>query len=844
MRLFQKIRRSCLFRLISLLLVSRSGCQAQAQTQFTATVDPGFVIVTNFDGWGTSLCWWANVCGGYANRSSYASLAFTTLKLNIVRYNIGGGENPSIANTMEYRAQMPGFEPANGVWNWNADANQRWMLKQALALGANRVVAFANSPPWWMTVSGSVTGAPGGTNNLQTAYETNFASYLATVISNLTVLDGVHFDFATPINEPMGTWWTYGGRQEGCHMEANQQARVVSDLRLALNSQNLAAGIDASEDNDEQNAINSINAYGSAQASVALIASHTYGANNPTGLASLAATLHRPAWISEYGDGDGTGITMARRIHDDIAGAWVRAWVYWQVVDNAGGWGFLYNPLDGSGNTAYTVNEKFYVMAQFSQFIRPGCQIFNVNDNDSLAAYQPTNRTLVIVGINDTTNRLIVNYDLTRFANLPARASAVRTSPAENLAVLPSQPVTNKIFAATLIPQSVTTFVLSNVVPATVAPGSQPSAWYPFEGNAQDASGNGNNGTLSSVTFTAGKLGAFAAQFNGSNSYVQIPLVVSNNFTISFWLKTTDTAATGQWWAGKGLVDGEVPGTVNDFGVSLVGGKVGLGVGNPDTTITTTNAVNDGQWHHVAATRDAVSGQMAIYVDGALRANGFGPLGTRTAPPALRIGSIQPGYSGGFLTGAMDDVQLFDRVFAAPEIPSLMNHPPAITSAATNFSILAGRTLAFTNTATDPDSPAQTLSWRLLAPPAGAGINASNGVFNWRPSIAQSPATNLLTVQVADNGTPAMTATQNFVVAISRPQAPLISAAGMSNNFFSLTVNGDAGPDYVVQATTNLSGSPGWVIMATNSLAAPPFRWTDREAPAAAEKFYRVVLGP
>ena len=52
------------------------------------------------------------------------------------------------------------------MWNWNADQNQRWVLRQALALGANWVDAYANSPPWWMTVSGSVTGAVGGTNNL------------------------------------------------------------------------------------------------------------------------------------------------------------------------------------------------------------------------------------------------------------------------------------------------------------------------------------------------------------------------------------------------------------------------------------------------------------------------------------------------------------------------------------------------------------------------------------------------------------------------------------------------------------------------------------------------------
>jgi O-glycosyl hydrolase len=498
--------------MINLAMLLATGSPANAGTTNIATVNPNLVLVDNFEGWGTSLCWWANVVGGYANRSTYASLAFTSLELNIVRYNIGGGENPGISNTMSFRAQMQGFETNNGVWNWNADANQRWMLGQAVALGASRVEAFANSPPWWMTVSGSVTGSKNLlSNNLQTGYETNFASYLATVVSNLTVLDGIHFDFVTPMNEPSDNW-QYGGTQEGCYMSDAQQSRMVNDLCSALNSQNIAAGVDAAEEYGESGSINDINGYGSSKSNVALITSHTYSANNPGGIHNLSVSLGKPAWVSEYGDGDATGLTMAQRIHDDITGAQVSAWIYWQVVDSATGWGFLKNPLNGNGNTAYTINEKFYVMEQFSRYIRPGFQIIGINDTNSLVAYNSTNQTLVIVAVNGSTNNLNVTYNLGSFATLPTRASAVQTSPSENLAGIAAIAVTNNSFSTSLVPQSVTTFVLTNVTPAFLA-------WYPFEGNAQDASGNGYNGTLSNgVTFVAGKIGAFAAQFNGSNN--------------------------------------------------------------------------------------------------------------------------------------------------------------------------------------------------------------------------------------------------------------------------------------------------------------------------------------
>ena len=93
--------------IIAVLLAAPFSVRAD----YTAIVNPGSVLVTNFEGWGSSLCWWANVVGGYANRDDYANLAFNQLKLNIVRYNIGGGENPALTNSMTtHRVVMQGFE--------------------------------------------------------------------------------------------------------------------------------------------------------------------------------------------------------------------------------------------------------------------------------------------------------------------------------------------------------------------------------------------------------------------------------------------------------------------------------------------------------------------------------------------------------------------------------------------------------------------------------------------------------------------------------------------------------------------------------------------------------------
>ena len=433
---------------------------------YTATINPNTVLVQNFEGWGTSLCWWANVLGNSTNREAYADLAFKKLQLNIVRYNIGGGENPAISNSMEFRARVPGFEPRPGVWDWNADANQRWFLRAAVARGVNRVEAFANSPPYWMTVSGSATGATNGAaNNLRVDCEENFADYLAIVVSNLTVLDGVKFDFVTPMNEPGSDWWHFGGRQEGTHMSHDQQARMIHLLRPALDRRGLKTGLIASEDNAEQLAVAAVSSYDSAtQKLLARVATHTYSANNPEGIRNLAVALGKPLWISEYGDGEASGLQLARRIRDDIVQTHAAAWIYWQFAEPDSNWG-LVRYQRGETNPPFSLNRKFYMLSQFSCFIRPGFQILAADDENSLVAYDSTNHRLAIVSVNDGEQPLTVAFNLNSFRATTAPVARFRTSESENMQVIDPVAIRNGQFISTLPPQSVTTHVIAGIVP-------------------------------------------------------------------------------------------------------------------------------------------------------------------------------------------------------------------------------------------------------------------------------------------------------------------------------------------------------------------------------------------
>jgi len=171
----------------------------------------------------------------------------------------------------------------------------------------------------------------------------------------------------------------------------------------------------------------------------------------------------------------------------------------------------------------------------------------------------------------------------------------------------------------------------------------------------------------------------------------------------------------------------------------------------------------------------------------------------------------------------------------------LTNAPPTFISNATNSVINPGQTFEFTNAATDPDLPAQTLAFSLLTAPAGASVNATNGILVWRPLIAQAKTTNRFSVVVTDNGFPSLSATQSFTVTVRSVTVPQIFSPNLSRDQFFVQVSGSLGPDYILQASSNLVI---WANLLTTNPISLPFTFVDRDAGNLVKCFYRVLLGP
>ncbi len=204
-------------------------------------------------------------------------------------------------------------------------------------------------------------------------------------------------------------------------------------------------------------------------------------------------------------------------------------------------------------------------------------------------------------------------------------------------------------------------------------------ASYSFDGDARDATLFGNHGDSYGVTYTAGRIGGHALQLSGTDSFAKLPAVVTRDFSVAYWVKTSSVGATGQWWAGKSMVDADVPGVANDWGISVVGNRAAFGIGNTGvgTTIESTSNINDGSWHHIVATRVNASGAMKLYVDGVLQATGTGSTALRDAPGGIRVGSTL--FGGSFLTGAIDDLKIFDHPLTSAEVSALFATSPGDT---------------------------------------------------------------------------------------------------------------------------------------------------------------------
>lgn len=131
-----------------------------------------------------------------------------------------------------------------------------------------------------------------------------------------------------------------------------------------------------------------------------------------------------------------------------------------------------------------------------------------------------------------------------------------------------------------------------------------------------------------------------------------------------------------------------------------------------------------------------------------------------------------------------------------------------------------GSALTFVCVANDTNVPTQMLAFSLLAgAPAGAAIHPSTGSFTWTPAEEQGPGGYTVSVRVADNGSPSLSATQTFAVTVNEVNnAPVLGSLlsrTISEGSLLVVTNTATDPDAggAVLAFSLEPGAPGGVTI-------------------------------
>lgn len=432
-----------------------------------------------FQGWGTALCWWANRLGYSEKLTNSAAEAFFSdegLGLDIARYNLGGGDDPTHNHInrsdskvpgvySDYKLSSDGKDVESITYDITKDQNQLNIAKAALKANPDLYFeGFSNSAPYFMTKTGCTSGggtvnsdgtvtSNGNLNNLNDDMYDDFAKFIADA-TKLFKDNGIEFKSYSPMNEPDTDYWGYGSlKQEGCHFDpGTSQSKMITETRKALDNAGFAdvlvAGMDETILKKTANNLGSLT--DEAKTALGRVDTHTYPAPDRGYHAQVKAKaleLGKNLWQSEV-DGNWDGADLASMIIEDVNGMQPSAWVMWDIIDRHKDSEFVdpttqkkteennsanyTNALWGVGMADHDKEElvltnKYYVYGQFTKYINPGDTIIASSAN-TLAAYNKNTGDIKIVA-NNASNSSDVDYefDLSGFSTIGTNVREIRT---------------------------------------------------------------------------------------------------------------------------------------------------------------------------------------------------------------------------------------------------------------------------------------------------------------------------------------------------------------------------------------------------------------------------------
>jgi hypothetical protein len=271
--------------------------------------------------------------------------------------------------------------------------------------------------------------------------------------------------------------------------------------------------------------------------------------------------------------------------------------------------------------------------------------------------------------------------------------------------------------------------------------------WKFNDGSGTSASDSvgGHSGAVNGASWTAGTVYGGALAFNGVSNTVTFgtgpSLTGTTDFTLSAWVKTTATTQ------GTIIQQRDANGFNGEYQLYLdASGKINFMIyGNNayefSSNLTSSQAVNDGNWHCIVAERQAGAGR--IYVDGNLVASRSGTAQPLAGTITVTVGEdIRDGAN--FFNGTINDVRIYSYALNASQAAALAVLAPSVTAqASASPSTVTGTSAALTVAATSNYYPSSSLiySWTATSVPSGASAptfspNGSNAAQNTTASFS------------------------------------------------------------------------------------------------------------
>lgn len=205
------------------------------------------------------------------------------------------------------------------------------------------------------------------------------------------------------------------------------------------------------------------------------------------------------------------------------------------------------------------------------------------------------------------------------------------------------------------------------------------TAWYPFNSNAKDESGSGNDLTVDSAILTKDRFGKSNAafSFDGVKSCLHREAINNTDFTFSVWVNMNSFPATN--WANAEFVSNGY-GNSNGYGIKYGVNKQGMNCvevivyGSEDNATVSTFVPDTNTWYHYICTKS--DDNYNLYINGTLSSSGSFvsfPVKGFFVVGAVR-GSINDTAFSNFFNGQIDDIGFWNRSLTESEVKNLYNN--------------------------------------------------------------------------------------------------------------------------------------------------------------------------